>query len=205
MVRSSGHLPIEYLANMRDLLREKGGVTFEPGLSDHECEHIEHQFGFRFPPDLRSLLQFALPVSAGFYDWRHGPEEKLRERLAWPLDGICWDIEHNGFWVKAWGPKPMELEARFAIARERLAEAPRLIPVNGHRFIPDRPHEPGNPVFSVWQTDIIYYGFDLADYLARDLGVPGRRGQRRKGNRSSSGTCSSGIGPTAMSSNTQSR
>jgi hypothetical protein len=172
MDSGTGGLPIEYLEQTRDLLRENGGVSFEPGLSDRECERIEQRVGFRFPPDLRSFLQFALPVSHGFYDWRRGPEEKLREALHWPLEGMCFDIEYAGFWVKAWGPKPEDLQDRFSIARERLARAPRLIPVYGHRYIPDRPHESGNPIFSVWQTDIIYYGFDLADYFSKELCVP---------------------------------
>lgn len=32
----------------------------------------------------------------------------------------------------------------------------------------------GNPVFSIVQTDIIYYGTDLADYLHAEFGVPRR-------------------------------
>jgi hypothetical protein len=31
--------------------------------------------------------------------------------------------------------------------------------------MPERPFEVGNPVLSVSQTDIIYYGSDLQDYL----------------------------------------
>jgi hypothetical protein len=41
-------------------------------------------------------------------------------------------------------------------------------------MMPDEPHLPGNPVFSVHQTDIIYYGFDLADYLRHEFDFPGR-------------------------------
>ena len=43
------------------------------------------------------------------------------------------------------------------------------MPVFGHRMIPDRPHLPGNPVFSVHQTDIIYYGCDLRDYFLHEF------------------------------------
>ena len=57
---------------------------------------------------------------------------------------------------------------------EWVAAAPRLIPIYGHRMMPDEPQEPGNPVFSVHQTDIIHYGFDLADYLRHEFGLPGR-------------------------------
>jgi hypothetical protein len=37
------------------------------------------------------------------------------------------------------------------------------------------PHEPGNPVLSVYQTDIIYYGNDLLDWRAGRPGRPGRK------------------------------
>jgi hypothetical protein len=47
--------------------------------------------------------------------------------------------------------------------------APRLIPLIAHRYIPDAPHEAGNPVFSVMQADTIYYGADLADYFRREF------------------------------------
>jgi hypothetical protein len=50
----------------------------------------------------------------------------------------------------------------------------KLIPIYGHRMMPDEPHLPGNPVFSVYQTDIIYYGYDLADYLRHEFHLPGR-------------------------------
>jgi hypothetical protein len=41
-------------------------------------------------------------------------------------------------------------------------------------MMPDEPQGAGNPVFSVHQTDIIYYGFDLADYLRHEFNLPGR-------------------------------
>lgn len=36
-------------------------------------------------------------------------------------------------------------------------------------MIPAEPHLPGNPIFSVHQTDIIYYGIDLRDYLIHEF------------------------------------
>ncbi len=50
-----------------------------------------------------------------------------------------------------------------------------MIPVFAHRMLPSEPHLEGNPVFSVHQTDIIYYGFDLDDYLRHEFRLPGRR------------------------------
>lgn len=41
-------------------------------------------------------------------------------------------------------------------------------------MMPDEPELPGNPVFSVHQTDIIQYGSDLADYLRNEFHLPGQ-------------------------------
>jgi hypothetical protein len=151
-----------YLAQLVEELRGQG-VAFGQGLTDAEVRATEDRFGFRFPPDLRSLLQAALPVSDGFPDWRHEEEGALRARLEWPLEGIWLDIEHNGFWMAEWGTRPDDLTGAKEIARRAVAAAPVLIPVYGHRYLPAEPAEAGNPVFSVVQTDIIIYGSDLGD------------------------------------------
>ena len=61
------------------------------------------------------------------------------------------------------------------IATAKIAEAPKLIPIHSHRYIPEEPHESGNPVFSVHQMDVIYYGFDLDDYLRHEFNLAGRK------------------------------
>ena len=38
-----------------------------------------------------------------------------------------------------------------------------------HRYLPQEPSTEGNPVFSVYQTDIICYGADLQDYLENEF------------------------------------
>jgi hypothetical protein len=98
----------------------------------------------------------------------------LRDWLDMPRQGVLFDVEHNGFWLDEWGPRPGSLEGALRVAGELVSAAPRLIPVYMHRMVPDEPHLPGNPVFSVHQTDIIHYGFDLADYLRHEFGLPGR-------------------------------
>jgi hypothetical protein len=57
------------------------------------------------------------------------------------------------------------------VVERLIAAAPRLIPIYQHRMIPDAPHEPGNPVFSVHQTDIIVYGSNLQDYLTHEFSM----------------------------------
>lgn len=147
----------------------RAGVVFEPGLSDAEFKAVESRFGFRFPPDLRRFLAHALPTSPSWPNWRRDPPETLRERLEWPYEGICFDVEQNGFWPVRWGQKPGSLDEARRIARQHVDAAPRLIPILSHRYLPDRPHQAGNPVFSVHQTDIIYYGSDLPAYLKNEF------------------------------------
>ena len=95
--------------------------------------------------------------------------------LDWPLQGCLFDVEHNGFWLPEWGKRPELLSDAFKIATEMIAEAPKLIPIYSHRFVSEEPHEVGNPVLSVHQMDIIYYGFDLDDYLRHEFNLPGRK------------------------------
>ena len=50
-----------------------------------------------------------------------------------------------------------------------VSRAPKLIPLIGHRYLPEQPHEAGNPVFSIFGTDAIYYGANLKDYFDREF------------------------------------
>jgi hypothetical protein len=148
---------------------EEAGVVFAAGLTGAEVERTEERYQFRFPPDLREFLMFALPISKSWPDWREVTISKIERMMIWPYEGICFDIEHNAFWLEEWGQKPTSNEEAFAIARRKIDEAPKLIPVYGHRYIPDRPSLAGNPVFSVYQSDIIYYGSDLENYLQNEF------------------------------------
>ncbi|MBX9581547.1 MAG: SMI1/KNR4 family protein [Gemmataceae bacterium] len=155
-----------------DRLRSRG-IMFDPGLTDAEVVAAESRYGFRFPPDLRAFLQTALPHGGEFPDWRSGSEGGLRYWFDLPRRGVVFDIEHNGFWLDEWGPRPAALADAVRTAEQLVATAPRLIPVYLHRMMPAEPHLPGNPVFSVHQTDIIVYGADLRDYLAHEFLMSG--------------------------------
>jgi hypothetical protein len=66
------------------------------------------------------------------------------------------------------------LSSAIEVARRGIAKAPTLIPIFSHRYIPAEPHAVGNPVFSVYQTDIIYYGVDLTNYFTNEFSIPHR-------------------------------
>jgi len=53
--------------------------------------------------------------------------------------------------------------------REDFKSWPRLVPVLGHRYLTVYPCSSNNPVFSIWQTDIIYYGTNLGAYLTNEF------------------------------------
>ncbi|MEL6191651.1 MAG: SMI1/KNR4 family protein [Bacteroidota bacterium] len=155
---------------------ERQGVIFEEGLAKEEIIEIESLFGIQFPSDLGTFLGTRLPVSQGFIDWREAIQNEevqssIENRLAWPMDGLLFDIEHNDFWFSSWGSKPPELQKRLRVASQNIKNQPKLIPIYSHRYISSLPNESGNPVFSVYQTDIIYYGLNLADYFSNEFEI----------------------------------
>ncbi|RQP24222.1 SMI1/KNR4 family protein [Piscinibacter terrae] len=148
---------------------ERAGVNFQLGLSSHEITAAESRFSLAFPEDLREFLMFALPSGERFPNWRDLDDPAIAHALGWPLEGIWFDVQQNAFWLEEWGAKPSDESAAYEVVRQRVAEAPKLIPIMGHRYMPDRPAARGNPVYSVYQTDIIYYGSDLEHYLHNEF------------------------------------
>ncbi|RZM23836.1 MAG: SMI1/KNR4 family protein [Pedobacter sp.] len=165
-----GHDQLNYLIR---LLSSKG-VQFAEGLTDYEVFAIERKFSIVFPPDLKMFLMHVLPVGSSFIDWRAGlvdvsVEKSIITKLNWPLHGMLFDVRENGFWLDEWGAKPEDLGLQELNVKSLYASYPKLVPVYAHRYISSQPNMPGNPVISINQTDIIYYGFDLADYFAREF------------------------------------
>ncbi len=151
-----------------DWLRE-AGFEIVHGLSEVELQRVERSIGSELPPDLRQFLAEGVPKGPTFPDWREPESAAIREQLDWPFEGIAFDIEQSSFWWDDWGPRPTDVHDAIALARRQIAAAPCLVPLMGHRYIPAEPATTGNPVFSVYQTDIIYYGCDLTSYLRCEL------------------------------------
>jgi hypothetical protein len=156
-----------------NLLKHKG-VLFDNGLLDIEVAQIQEKFDINFPPDLKQFLQLQLPISEGFINWRQGlinehAAQKIWNMLNWAWEGMLFCITNNNFWVESWGNKPGDHERTVKIAKQHYDSYPKLIPIYGHRFIPGEPNEAGNPVFSVYGMDIIYYGYNLATYFANEF------------------------------------
>jgi hypothetical protein len=107
-------------------------------------------------------------------DWRAPSHEEIQARLDWPVDGVIFDVHNNGFWPSSWGERPTEPISVERQARERLRHVPEarsdlLPPVPSAALTPTP-----SPELSVYQTDVIYYGDDLLDYVAHEFGSPPR-------------------------------
>ncbi|GAA0591433.1 hypothetical protein GCM10010174_03040 [Kutzneria viridogrisea] len=150
---------------MQTLLRDR----VEPGLTEAEFNRVEEHFGLTFADDHRVFLSAGLPVGRRWPDWRDGAEQTLLDQLAWPVEGLLFDVEKNGLWLGEWGERPRELSDAVAVAQQHLAGVPTLIPVFGHRYLPGIAGSWGLPVLSVVQSDIIVYGETLADYIQREF------------------------------------
>ncbi|MED5017399.1 SMI1/KNR4 family protein [Paenibacillus chibensis] len=171
-IRVRRHALKELKMNINNIVEilKRHHILLDSGLSEDEIIKIENTFNLKLPPDLRELLQIVLPISNGFVNWRDctGTEKSVNsifERLNWPLEGILFDIEHNSFWYDGWGVKPIDINEAKDLCKIRYLEVPTLIPIYSHRYISAYPLEYGNPIFSVHQTDIIYYGENLEEYF----------------------------------------
>jgi hypothetical protein len=140
-------------------------VGWAKGYTQTELDDAQQKFGLVFPPDLVALLRDKRPLAG--HVWTD--EVAIRRMMAWPFEGLLFDVENNGLWLSEWGERPTDSSGREEILQSVVSQAPKLIPLIAHRYLPAEPHEPGNPVFSVYQADVIYYGANLADYFEREF------------------------------------
>jgi len=146
--------------------RRAEGRLWAEGYTQSELDTAQAKYDLVFPPDLVALLRDRRPALG--YDWR-SDDKKIRDMLKWPLEGLLFDVENNALWWPEWGDRPETAGARLEVLAKAVRDAPKLIPLVSHRYLPAEPHEAGNPVFSIYQSDIIYYGADLADYFEREF------------------------------------
>jgi len=136
------------------------------GYSHADLNRAQDKYGLDFPPDLTALwLEKRLADGHDLND-----EATIRRMLAWPYEGLLFDVENNALWSPEWGERPISESTRADVLRAVVAKAPKLIPLYSHRYLPASPNKAGNPVFSIVQSDIIYYGSDLANYFEREFG-----------------------------------
>jgi hypothetical protein len=153
-------------------------------MTDAEVTQAEERHGLTFPPDYRLFLQtlhttdpervryvdgtIRTHVGRPFHDWQ-GDRSPIDEAMAWPLDGLLWSIEADDSWSSSWRDRPRTPEARAARVRELAAGAPPLIPLMGHRYLVGEPLEAGNPVLSIYGSDVIVYAPTFGAWLVAEL------------------------------------
>ena len=152
--------------------QERPLVELAPGLTAAELRAAEEAFGVALPPDFRSLLGAFVPIGERWANWRD-PEAELAHMHDWVRKAADFDVRHCEYWHPTWGEQPADAEEATAAAEESLKNAPPLLRIYAHRFLPALPGEAGNPVISMYQfVDSIYYGSDLADYFHNEFGAP---------------------------------
>jgi hypothetical protein len=162
------------LLNTKQLVGNRLPVIYGvEGVSSVEIASIEAEIGFRLPEDFAYLFQHLQDPGRVFFPWSNFKKQKYDDMIRWVLKGIEFDIDHNKFWLDRWGKRPTALSAALDVARKDFETWPKLLPIHSHRFLAAEPCRRGNPVFSLWQTDIIYYGIyygaDLAHYLVHEF------------------------------------
>jgi hypothetical protein len=139
------------------------------GLTNTQVATIESLLGFPLPPDFSYLLQNVRDPGGVFFSWADFKIENYDRFIDWVWQGIAFDIEQSDVWLYRWGERPASLPEALDIAKRDFTKWPRLLPIHAHRCLVADPCEPGNPVFSIMQTDIIYYGSNLAHYLVNEF------------------------------------
>ena len=147
--------------------RRAEGRLWAEGYTRSELDGAQEEFGLTFPPDLIALFLERRPVRG--WDWRFD-RRQIREMMEWPFKGLLFDVENANSWWPEWGDKPSTADGRAEVLRSVVSQAPKLVPLVSHRYIPGEPNEAGNPVFSIYQSDVICYGADIGDYFEREFG-----------------------------------
>jgi hypothetical protein len=140
-----------------------------PGLSSAEIASIEAQLGFRLPDDFAYLFRHLQDPGRILFPWSNFRKQEYDEKTRWVLKGIESSIRLTNFWLERWGNRPALISGAIEIARRDFDSWPKLLPIYAHRFLPAEPCRSGNPVFSIMQTDIIYYGVDIAHCLVNEF------------------------------------
>ncbi len=149
-----------------------------------EDEHVEEEPGILASAYVDEFEQYMVLEEfsgGGFHNWlTDPPDTAIQPAALW--EGLQFDIEYNNLWLADWGSKPTSIENCKERVRELAEAAPKLLRVIGHRYLLAEPAIPGNPVFSIVQSDIIVYGPNLHDFLffefAETLGLTRRNIER---------------------------
>jgi hypothetical protein len=159
------------------------------GLEEKEIDAIEQKYQIKFTKEHRAFLNVLHTIDkkepierynendeiyyieeSFFYNWKTDDEE-LNHRFDWTYKTILDDVLGvNQVWLESWGKvRPKSEEAKKKIFLNWLNQAPKLIPIFGHRFVVSEPSDCDTPILSVYGSDIIVYGWNMRHYLLSEL------------------------------------
>jgi hypothetical protein len=147
------------------------GVCFSSGLTHDTIAKIEKLYEIRFPDSLRTFYQTALPISVGdteFPRWDDFSQENInliRERIHAPYRWLMLAIINHPYWLSSWGERPLTFEDIEKRVGELFKNAPTLLPIYSHRYIPVMEGIEDPPIISSVGQDTVYYGHTLEEYL----------------------------------------
>lgn len=152
------------------LLRSHG-IQVEAGLTYDEVGKIEKIYSIQFPKSLKAFLMEGVPISDGYYNWRNFKTDNIEyiKRVIYRPVKYIEDYPEEVEWYKEWGKEPEVVSNRIQIVKERLMDAPTLLPIYAHRYMPEGLDE-NPPVISVMGVDIIFYGENLVEYFKVEFG-----------------------------------
>lgn len=181
----------------KEPISQEEGLSPEPwvkgakwmGLEEEEIDAIEAKYQIKFTKEHRAFLNILHTIDkkepvdryneegeaycikeSFFYNWKTDDKE-LKDRFNWVFQTILDDILGvNQTWLASWGKvRPKSDATKKEIFSNWLEQAPKLIPIFGHRFVVSEPADCDNPVLSVYGSDIIVYGWNMRHYLLSEL------------------------------------
>lgn len=140
------------------------GVRFSSGLTNHTIKTIEEIYEIRFPNSLKKFYKTVLPISTDNEEYPLFPRwdnlspkniDFIRQLMNAPYQWLRKDIE-KGFSLSIWEGKTID---------KLFENAPKLIPIFSHRYMPIIEGVDDPPIISIVGRDTVYYGHNLSEYL----------------------------------------
>ncbi len=158
------------MCNMNGKLKEHG-IRFLKGMTQEDIFKIQEIYGIILPKSLIDFYGQGIPYiddeHNSFPNWTDYSQNnilKIKERIEAPIKWLSLAVK-DGFWLPCWGSPDNKSEHFRKIA----ANAPKLIPIYSHRYIPMIADSDDPPVISTVGSDIIYYGSNLQEYLNNEF------------------------------------